>query len=61
MFVWFDPDHELLTLRDLTADEKSVNLDSVDSVSAVGRAERAELSDGCEEVPDRNLTFGFYI
>jgi len=31
--VWFDPRSELLTLRDLTADEKSVILDRHGSVS----------------------------
>ncbi len=32
-FVWFDPETELLTLRDLTEDEKSDTLDKLGSVS----------------------------
>ena len=49
LHVWFDPRTELLTLRDLTEDEKSVTLDKLSSVSAVGLAGLAEELDGCEQ------------
>ena len=54
LFVWFDPDTELLTLRDLTEDEKLANLDSVVSVSALVEGEAGTAStDGCEGSRER--------
>ncbi len=47
LFVWFDPDTELLTLRDLTEDEKSVTLDKLGSVSGLLHDDHSEVSDGC--------------
>ena len=37
--VWFDPNRERLTLRDLTEEEKSVILDKLSSVSGLIRSE----------------------
>ena len=47
MLVWFDPDTELLTLRDLTEDEKSLTFDKPRSVSGLIRSDDRELIDGC--------------
>ena len=46
MFVWFDPDTELVTLRALTEDEKSRILDKQGSVSGLFFRTYAEGSDG---------------
>ncbi len=43
LFVWFDPEVERLTLRDLTEDEKSVTLDKLGSVSGSIRSDQLEL------------------
>ncbi len=48
LFVWFDPDEEALVLRELTEEEKSVNLDSVFSVSALVEGEGLCSADGCD-------------
>ncbi len=50
LFVWFDPETEGLTLRDLTEDEMSVNLDKQCSVSGLIRSDDAEVSDGCDQL-----------
>ena len=52
LHVWFDPAHELLTLRDLTEAEKSATLDEPGSVSALRLfRDYAEVIDGCTEGP----------
>ena len=43
-FVWFDPEVERLTLRDLLADEKSDTVDKLGSVSDLSPA-RVNLGD----------------
>ncbi len=48
--VWFDPTTELLTLRDLTEDEKLVTLDKLGSVSALAQFDHVGEIDGCELV-----------
>ena len=47
LFVWFDPENERLSLRDLSEDEKVVTLDKLSSVSGLIRSDQAEESDGC--------------
>jgi hypothetical protein len=51
LLVWFDPDTELVSLRDLTEDEKSLTLDKQRSVSGLIRSDHAEIIDGCD-VPE---------
>jgi len=48
MFVWFDPFRELLELRDLTGDERSVTLDKLSSVSALDEDEDPCALDGSD-------------
>ncbi len=48
IMVYFDPHIELLTLRDLLEDEKSVTLDKLRSVSGLIRSDQAEVADGCK-------------
>ena len=57
--VWFDPTTELLTLRDLTEDEKLTNLDKRRSVSGSIRSDQAEEIDGCEG-PGGSLQGSFF-
>ena len=47
IMVYFDPHIELLTLRDLTEDEKSTTLDKLSSVSGLIRSDQAKIVDGC--------------
>ncbi len=47
-YVYFDASRELLTLRDLTEDEISANLDKLSSVSGSIRSDYPEESDGCD-------------
>ena len=53
--VWFDPQAERLSLRDLTEGEKLDILDSDRSVSALGQGEGAAIIDGCVPEDSRVL------
>ncbi len=48
LLIWVDPDTELLTLRDLTEDEKCSTLDKRRSVSGLIRSDTPEVTDGCD-------------
>ena len=48
MYVWFDPNEEAVSLRDLTDHEKAVILDMHGSVSALGEGEEVCELDGCD-------------
>ncbi len=49
LFVWFDPETERLTLRDLTEAEKSDTLDKLSSVSGLIRFDSSyDVLDGCK-------------
>ncbi len=62
LFVWFDPDTERLSLRDLTEDEKAVTLDSVPSVSGSIGSDQPEAADGCNgELDEVQLPFLFSV
>ncbi len=50
LFVWFDPETERLSLRDLTEEEKSATLDKLSSVSGLIRFDQAKEADGCDGV-----------
>ncbi len=55
LHVWFDPSEEVLTLRDLTDEEKSVTLDKRSSVSGMFPEGHSEESDGCEGSSEEEL------